>query len=276
MPLNGSCATVRRMPAASATKLFAIVGDPVAHSLSPVMHNAAIAALGLDARYAALRTTHQAFPALVRELLEQGGGCNVTRPFKDDAYALAGAHTDVARRTRAVNCVAGEPDNPLLDNTDVVGIEGALHALLGDRPVTSALILGTGGSGRAAAVSLADAWPGCQVTVRSRSAENRAAFLRWAQEAGVPMREHVEQPQVIINATPAEDSPDPGSGGVYLDLKYAAGCTASVRRARDAGMLAADGRELLVCQGVAAFERFFGVTPPIEVMRAAVEDALAP
>src|SRR5258705_1739083 len=109
------------MPAENESRLFAVVGDPVAHSLSPAMHNAAIAALGLPARYVAMRTTKKAFPSLVQEMLRDGGGLSVTSPFKDDAFALEGSHTPVARRTRAVNCISGSAERPLLDNTDVAG-----------------------------------------------------------------------------------------------------------------------------------------------------------
>ena len=108
------------------TRLFAVAGDPVAQSLSPLMHNAAIAALGLDARYIAARTTPRAFPSLVHELLSDGGGLNITMPFKLQAAELAADVTDAVRITGACNTLWGDPARPSGDNTDVAAIAEAV------------------------------------------------------------------------------------------------------------------------------------------------------
>ncbi len=274
-------------------RLLAVIGDPVAQSLSPAMHNAAIAALGLEARYVALRTTHQAFPTVVRELLENGGACNVTMPFKDDAFALAGEHSEVAGRTCAVNCVWGDPDRPHLDNTDVPAIRRVARRLVGDAAVTVVRIFGTGGAARAAAVAVSDEWPHATVEVVSRSPERALAFVSWAEGAGVRCTAEADiltRLDLTIRATPVDflkgeypvGSPgpmatfDPPAPPPALDLGYAPGGTSLVRILRQAGFRAEDGRGVLVEQGALAFERFFGVPAPIEVMREAVESALLP
>lgn len=278
------------MPA-SESRLFAVVGDPIAHSLSPVMHNAAIAALKIDARYVPLRTTHEAFPDLVRELLANGGGCSVTRPFKDDAFKLPGHLTDSARRTRAVNCISGHVDEPVLDNTDVAGIVGALEDLVGSERVRIVRLFGTGGAARAAAVAVALRDPETLLRIVSRMPSRALAFMNWCEGEGLscevapPAFEAHED--VYINAAPPvsglptrsfDESKDPERTpprpDAYLDLNYEREGAPAREVLRAFGVRVADGRGVLLYQGAAAFERFFGVHPPIEVMRRAVEDAL--
>ncbi len=267
MPSSGS---------SSAARLFAVVGDPVAHSLSPAIHNAAIQALGLDARYVALRTTHKAFPALVRELLEQGGGCSVTRPFKDDAFALPGEHTDVARVTRAVNCISGDAARPLLDNTDVTGVLGTIAELIGDAPLRTVRVYGTGGAARAAVVAIHGRDPLARIEIASRSADRVRELAAWAAGEMIEVVDAaVTAPlDLLIWATHRGDIPDLPDGP-FFDMNYRAGGTELVRLMQQRHRPAIDGRAMLVHQGVAAFRRFFGVEPPVEVMRRAVEEALA-
>ncbi len=271
------------------TRLIAVVGDPVAHSLSPLMHNAAIAALGLDAVYVGLRASAATFPDLARGLLAAGGALNVTIPFKRAAADLLEHPSEPVRRTGACNTLWS--DGALLagDNTDVPAVAAEVRALLAGRPVRRALVLGTGGSGRAAAVAIAGSWPDADIAVRSREGERGDAFVRWASEVGVGCRvwggDGSGQVDLIVNATPLglkADDPLPleqaalASLGALalLDLVYARGGTRLVAAARAAGLDAADGRGVLVAQGALAFERFFGVQAPVEVMRAAVEDGL--
>jgi shikimate dehydrogenase len=275
------------MPAGE-TRLFAVVGDPVAHSLSPVMHNAAIAALGLPATYVAARTTAQAFPALVHELLEAGGGLNVTMPFKLDAARLVAHPSDAVRRTGACNTIWGDPDAPSGDNTDVAAIrdEALRLAAGGARRVRLA---GTGGSARAAVAAVADAFPGAVIEIGSRSLERAHAFVAWALTLGATARvldqRDLEPVQLLVLATPdpfAWPAREPDDRSEFappveamLDLQYARGGTPMVRMAREGLKIpAADGRGVLLAQGAASFERFFGVPAPVGVMRQAVEDAL--
>jgi len=255
------------------------------------MHNAAIVALGLDAAFLALRTSHETFPALARGLVAAGGALNITVPHKRAAAALLDLPSDIVRRIGACNAVWGRDAALAGDNTDVAAVAGAAEALMIDKPVRRALLLGTGGSARAAAVAIADTWAGAEITVSSRDAGRGEEFVKWAREAGVGCRGWgVGGPtatDLVVNATPlglkAAD-PLPIQAGelerlhpaAVLDLVYARGETPLVRAAREHGIRAADGRGVLIAQGALSFEIFFGVPAPTEIMRAAVEDALRP
>jgi shikimate dehydrogenase len=271
------------------TRLLAVVGDPVGHSLSPAMHNAAIAALGLDAAYLALRASRETLEPLARGLVSAGGALNVTVPFKRAAADLLDVPSDLVRRTGACNTIWGEYGALAGENTDVAAVAAQASALTRGQSVRRAIVLGTGGSARAAAVAIADAWPGADVAVASRDAGRGAEFVTWAKGAGVGCRvwgaEEAAPTDLVVNATPL----GLGAGdalpiepallerlrpAALLDLVYAPGETKLVRAARGLGISAADGRGVLVAQGGASFERFFGVPAPAEIMRAAVEDAL--
>jgi shikimate dehydrogenase len=252
------------------------------------MQNAAIAALGLDAVYVARHATKETFETTARGVLAAGGGINVTVPFKRQAAALLRVASEAVRRTGACNTVWGDAASPEGDNTDITGVREAARAVMGALPVRRVLLIGTGGSARAAAVAVADEWPGVTVGIVSRDEGRAREFVAWAQQAGVGCRVWGvggDEPDLLINATPVGlETGDPlpvaretlaRMAGV-LDLVYARGETALVRAAREAGARAADGRGVLVAQGAAAFARFFGVSAPTATMRAAVEDALRP
>ncbi len=269
------------------TQFLAVLGDPVAQSLSPAMQTAAIRAVGLDAVYVALRVPAAVLPAALATLAAAGGAGNVTVPHKEAVERLVARKTDLCARTGACNTFWTEAGALVGDNTDVAGLQAALRTLGADG-AGRWLVLGTGGAARAAAVAAAEA--GATVVVRSRAPERAARFVAWARSRGV--RAHTGDgaaalaADVAINATPLglnENDPPPLDGGavvglrVALDLVYAPGETRWVRALRQAGVTARDGREMLVHQGAAAFHRFFpGVIPPVEVMRAAVARALAP
>ena len=262
------------------TRIIALIGDPVSHSLSPRMQNAGIGAAGIDATYIALRTKKSAFAPLVSELLRNGGACNITSPFKDDAFALPGEHTEVALRTRSVNCVWGNAERPQLDNTDVAGLRQAMRVLLESADVGTVRIFGTGGSARSAAVAVREEWPDARMLITSREPSRAMAFLAWAKESLVECAadDTVADADLAIWARPPAENENDIEGfpvpGAFLDLNYRAGGTPLVVAHTARRVPAADGREMLLGQGTAAFERFFGVPAPVRVMRAAVEYAL--
>ncbi|MBI1723698.1 MAG: shikimate dehydrogenase [Gemmatimonadetes bacterium] len=270
------------------SRVLAVIGDPVAHSLSPAMHNAAIAALGFDAVYVALHATGATFEVVARGVLAAGGALNVTVPFKRQAAELVAAPSEAVRRTGACNTLWGDGVRPDGDNTDIAGIREASRVLLSGRRVERAVVIGTGGSARAAAVAVADEWPGATVLIVSRDAERAQAFVAWAEKASVGCRVGVGDggpAELMVNTTPLglrPEDPLPLEGHALerlapagvLDLVYAKGQTPLVRAAQALGARAADGRGVLVAQGASAFTRFFGVPAPTEIMRAAVEDAL--
>lgn len=266
------------MTTTARTRVFALLGRPVAHSLSPRMHNAAFTALGLDATYVALDCGADAVPLLIHALSEAGGGGNVTVPHKGVAATAVGRM--IGPPQDACNTFWSEEEQVTGTNTDVEGILGAL-ALLGVPEGSSWLLIGTGGA--AAAAVAAAARINARVAVHSRSAERLASLAGRARELGVGSAEP-SGCAVVINATPLglreqdplpiEPSAVPGAR-FALDLVYAPGETAWVAAMRRAGARATDGRGVLVLQGAAAFERWFpGQQAPLEVMRAAVRDGL--
>lgn len=261
------------------TRVFALLGDPVTHSLSPAMQNAAFRVLGLDAVYVALRCGAEQVASLATVLARSGGGGNATTPHKLRlAEALARASASV-RLTGGANTFWGDEGVLAGDNTDVAGILDALARL--EAPATRWLVVGTGGSARAVAAAAAER--GAALAVASRDPARGTRFTAWAGGLGVAPADPSEC-EVLINATPlgllsADALParpqDHPRARWALDLVYAPGSTAWVRTLRRGGLRAADGREVLVAQGRVALERWFpGVQAPVDAMRGAVVRAL--
>lgn len=262
------------------TRVFAILGDPVAHSLSPIMQNAAFHALGVEAVYIPLRCDAATLGPLMETLAAQGGGGNVTIPHKAAAAEIVALHAAGKPRLSVCNTFWGRDGRIEGAETDSGAILAALEQL-GARG-NDWLLLGTGGSAHAALSAAVRA--GARVAVRSRSRERAMAFERLAgSQYGVP-RASDSAYDVVINCTPLgleDDDPLPLEPGqvparaVALDLVYRPGGTPWVRALRTLGRNAADGREVLLEQGAAAFELWFpDRRAPREVMRAAVRFAL--
>jgi shikimate dehydrogenase len=135
------------------TRVFALIGDPVAHSLSPAMQNSAFRALGLRAVYVALRCASDDVAPLVRALAHAGGGGNVTTPHKEAAALAVDRRLDAAADVGACNVFWSDQGAVIGGNTDVEGLLRALQPL--DPPAGPWLIVGTGGGARAAAVAAA-------------------------------------------------------------------------------------------------------------------------
>jgi len=265
------------MEIGGATRVYALLGDPVAHSLSPVMQNAAFRTLGLDAVYVALRCAAESLEGVMDALLHQGGGGNVTIPHKETAAQV------LARRSGydlpVCNTFWSEDGVARGAETDSEGIGLALTRL--DAPQGPWGIIGTGGSARAALYAARRA--GVGVAVRSRSTARAEKMAALASGLGIPAAS-LETCRVVINCTPlglGEREPLPVAADeipearLALDLVYRPGETAWVRAMRATGRCAADGREVLLEQGAAAFERWFPRRQaPREIMRAALRVAL--
>lgn len=257
-----------------------VIGDPVEHSLSPAMHNAAIASLGLDAVYVALRVDSSALPHVIRAFESVGVAGNVTVPHKVPVAKLLIRLTPVAKELGAVNTFWPDGGRLVGDNTDVRGVVDALHAVRAKGPL---LVNGTGGAARAVAAAAREL--SVPLLIRSRRRERAGDFAAWARELGVDAA--VDDGATVgtaVNASPlglgaADPLPIPNERltgcWVALDLVYAPGGTQWVRECRKRGMTAEDGRTMLVAQGAHAFERFFpNVKAPREVMAAAVNRML--
>lgn len=271
----------------AATRLFALLGDPVSHSLSPKFQNAALRALGLDAVYVALRCAADDVPGLLRGLARAGGGGNVTVPHKAVAAASVERPSEAVRRTGACNAFWLEDGAVHGDNTDVAGARQAVRALLGREPAGArVLLLGAGGAASAAACALADAGAE-RIVILNRTTDRAQALAERFRAPGVRI-DVAESADVlageafdlVVNSTslglrsadPLPLDPDaPGpSVGAALDLVYTAAGTRWVDAMRARGLPAADGREMLIQQGAAAFRRWWGMEPPLDVMRAAL------
>jgi shikimate dehydrogenase len=276
------------------TRLLALLGDPVEHSLSPVFQNAALEAEGVDARYLALRCSGEDLPGLLRGIARAGGAGNVTVPHKAAAAAIVEAPSAAVRLTGACNTFWHEGGVIHGDNTDVAGAHDALRHHFGSRfEGGRAVVLGAGGASRAVILAL-DTLGVREIEVRNRTVARARALVK-ALAPGVSLTElHAFQgpmdaslePSVslVVNATtlglgpddpspyPVEELPDTVA---LHDLVYRPGETRWVREARARGIEAFDGREMLLRQGMAAFERWCGRPAPEEVMRQALRRAAA-
>lgn len=270
----------------SATRLIALLGNPVSHSVSPLFQNAAFEAAGVDGVYLALRCDAGAVPGLIAGIAGAGGGGNVTVPHKEIAAASVQRRTEAVDRTGACNTYWSEQGEVWGDNTDVAGAALAIRALLGGSPAGArVLLVGAGGAARAALAALSDEGAG-EVVLVNRTPERAAALverfhaaplrLRVAAAGAAPTGEF----DLAINSTSLglhADDPLPlaaewsGRIRAAFDMAYRRGGTAWVRSLREAGVPASDGREMLLWQGVAAFERWWPVPAPVAVMRAALE-----
>ncbi len=277
------------MPTPSAaTRLITLLGDPVAHSLSPVIQNAAFRAAGVDGVYLALRCDEAEAPTLLRALAHAGAAGNVTLPHKRRVLDALDERTPAVERTGACNTFWLEAGRILGDNTNVAGFAAAVRALIGAPAGARVLLLGAGGAARAALLALLEARSDAVVLLnrtRERAETLRDAFdpqhrrVRVAADAAEVRREGFD---LVVNATSLGlhgDDPlplDPAHvhrAGAVLDLAYAPGGTALVRRALALGLPARDGREMLLHQGAAAFRRWWGREAPLDAMRSALEAA---
>ncbi len=261
----------------SAPLRLAVIGHPVAHSRSPRMQTAGLRAAGLDGAYEAIDVDPGELRAFLAGLPANGfRGVNVTIPHKRAVVELVNEVSAVARRAGSVNTVVVEPGGRLHGHsTDGSGLLWALHG----SPPETALVVGAGGAARAVAAALLDA--GCQVRVTARRDAEAAALAAdlGAEAAAWPP---VEPAGLIVNATPVGQAgaaselavPEEliASAAVVCDLAYRSdgAVTGLIAAARASGVAAVDGLEVLLGQGIAAFELFTGVPAPVAAMAAAV------
>lgn len=260
------------------TRVFALIGDPVAHSRSPAMHNAAFAARAVDAVYVALRSGEDDAPHLVRALARAGGGGNVTVPHKQAVLSALDTRSDAVRRTGACNTFWGEQGKVVGDNTDIAGVRSAVQQLIGDPAGARVLLLGAGGAARAAAAALLDdGVERIDVFNRTQAAATRLVAL--LADPRLRATRQTEAADLLVNATPlglhaddtlpVEQESLPGFRAV-LDLVYCTPTTPLVRAALAAGTPAIDGTHMLLAQGAASFRLWTGLEPPLDAMRAAL------
>jgi len=267
------------------TAVYAVLGDPVAHSLSPLMQNAWIRAHGLDAVYVPLRARTEGFAGLGHLGLS---GANVTAPHKEVAARTADELSVDAMALSAVNTLRREANGAWAGaNTDAAGfVLGLDDAVPGWRErVGAALVLGAGGAARAVAYGLAQAGvPSIRVANRTLARAQEAARLSPRIEV-VPWEHAAETASgsdLIVNAV----SPGPAEpllvgiathgkpGALACDIVYKPLLTRFLAAARGQGLTIVDGLHMLVGQGALAFEHWFGRRPDRVAARAMLLQAI--
>jgi shikimate dehydrogenase len=270
------------MSISGATLVAGVIGAPVRHSLSPLIHNAWIKGAGLDAVYVALSPRPDRAGALIGSL--RGGavrGLNVTLPFKEIALSCADAASERAIRAGAANLLVFEPDGSIrADNTDGLGLLAALaeQAPALDIAARPVVVLGAGGAARGAVAALLDAGAP-EVRIVNRTLDRAHALAQalgdrvTVHEWGA-LREAFTAASAVINATslglagaePLAVSFDGlQAGAVVMDMVYRPLRTAFLARAEAEGFAPVDGLAMLIGQAAPSFEAFFGRPPPKEV-----------
>lgn len=272
-------------------KLFALLGDPVAHSRSPAMYSRAFALLGADAAYLPCRVAAADLPAAVLGLRVLGAaGFNATVPHKGELLRLCDQLAPAAERIGAVNCVVREGDTFIGHNTDAPGLLRALRVAGVDATGARAVVLGAGGSARAAALALADRVQSLVVINRTESKARSlassahaagCAFAEGCASGSEAATRALAQATLVIHCTtiglgslqlpfdPAQLAP----GVTLVDLVYAPGGeTALLQAARARGLRTVDGIEVLVQQGILSLQLWFN-RPQLDELRAPLREA---
>ena len=272
-------------------RVFGVMGDPVDHSLSPAMHNAAFAASGLPHLYLRYRVPR---PELGEALAEARrlamGGINLTVPLKETALALVDSLTPEAERIGAVNTIRFERGALVGDNTDAAGF---LRALAGRVDLVDAdvVVIGAGGSARAIGTALATT--GCRtMTIANRTVARAEGLADRLGAAGGPRiaaagLEALGSPALLANVRLIVNTTSAGLGDdaipirhaatartcLFMDLVYGARPTAFLRAAARARRRVLDGTGMLLHQGALAFEAWTGRPAPLAAMAGALSAA---
>lgn len=253
-----------------------IAGHPVTGSLSPLLHSAWIAALGLDAAYVPFRVQPDGFERFARGL--RGGairGINVTAPFKEAALAIADESDDKARASGSSNLLIFHEDG-LIEGRSTDGL-GMLSAFAEQAPglaldARPAVVLGAGGAARAAVAALLDAGcPEIRVVNRTPARAEELVFAFQTRVAAYGLSQADEAflgAGVLINAAaggplpPLDALPDDAA---VMDMTYRPLDTGLLQAARARGLTPVDGLAMLIAQARPSFEAFYGVAPPADV-----------
>jgi shikimate dehydrogenase len=284
--------TLGRLSINGSTRLLGIVGDPVAHSLSPALHNAAFAHLGLNMTYVPLPVPASHLAQAVAGLRAFGFlGANVTVPHKTAVVPLLDELRGDAQVLQAVNTIVAERGRLVGFNTDVDGFTRAfLEAVPRGYAGGTALLLGAGGAARAAALGASRLGFSRFVLANRTPAAAEALGVLLRELAGgtvcdvVPLQDlsaaQVRGATLVVNATtlgmhgqskvPAALADNVGVDQIVYDLVYAEDSTELTARARSQGARIVDGLAMLVHQAGAAFQLWTGMPAPLDIMRHAI------
>lgn len=278
------------------TKPFAVLGHPIGHTLSPVMHNAAIEALGLDGIYLAFDVHPDHLMTVLPAMANMGfGGVNLTVPLKEVAFRGLTNLDESARRLGAVNTVQITPAGLCGHNTDGKGFLRAIQEAFGaSTQGHSVFVLGCGGAGRAVAIT--SAVEGCErILLADLDSSRCEAVARDIQTFAprIPVQiigndrslwiAAARSATLVVQASPVgmkPDDPSPlppaafGTNQLAFDLVYNLPDTSFTRTATQAGARTANGLGMLLHQGAEALTLWTGKPAPVDIMRQALEGAL--
>lgn len=261
----------------------AVLGSPISHSRSPILHRAAYAALGLDWRYDAIDLHPDGLAAFLAECAApEWVGLSLTMPLKSDVVPLLDDASELVGVVGAANTVVFDGPKRIGHNTDVPGMQAALeHAAPSVRSVDSASIIGGGATARSAVAALARMGTG-RIDVVARRPDRAREAEDLAHRMGVMCRvrdwsaaaEAMRADIVVSTVPPGAADPlaawVPEAPGALLDVAYGDGDSALVRGWRAGGGATADGLDLLLWQAVDQVRLFTGMEPPVAAMAAAL------
>ncbi|MEQ9436489.1 shikimate dehydrogenase [Hyphomonas sp.] len=260
------------------TGLYGVIGDPVAHSLSPLIHNNWMRDHDIDATYKAMQVPEGELEAALETLTRQGArGLNITLPHKQTALALADEVGDLARRIGAANTlIRTESGGWLAENTDAPGFIHTINTAGIDVADKTVFLLGAGGSARALAIVLTDL--GANLTICNRT------ISRAEEIAGnLPVRpevctldiglERLAAAELVVNTISLGHSGQalqlpPGTGRTFYDISYGKAAVPTLAHAAEQDWKTMDGLGMLVAQAAFAFEHWFGMVPDMAVAEA--------
>ncbi len=268
------------------TRVAAVIGDPITHSLSPIIHNAAFAALDLDWVYVALPVAGGNGDRAIEAMRTLGiSGLNVTMPHKAQVAAAVDRKTAAVAKLGACNCVYWDGNTLVGDNTDGDGFVSALQIELGVIPSgMRVVVLGAGGAARAIVDALARHGAD-SIMIMNRSPERAREAADIASIASVGGPDDVASADLIVNATSVgmgTNNASPldkvliQSHHLVADIVYVPSSTQLLCDAEEVGATTIGGLGMLVHQAAASFQHFTGVDAPIQVMGESVKDWLSP
>ena len=274
-----------RPPVSGATRVAAVIGSPVRHSLSPALHNAAFEQLGLDWVYTAFEVAPGRSAEALAAMRTLGlGGLSVTMPHKEDVADAVDSLDPAAAALRSVNTVVPRPDGSLKGySTDGAGFVASLAAA-GETVVgRSVCLLGGGGAARALADALARAGAASVVVVNRTAAAAEATAALAGSVGAVGRAADLTAADIVVNATSVGMGSDElpcdadllRAGQVVADIVYHPRQTALLRAAQAAGATTVDGLGMLVQQAALQQVLWHGATPSVGAMTAAAERELA-
>ncbi len=261
-----------------------VLGHPISHSLSPVLHRAAYAKLGLDWEYDAHQVLSGGLPEFLATCGQAWRGLSLTMPLKREAMELADVVSDVAAAASAANTLVLEGGQIFADNTDVPGASAAIRERSG-ATIRHADILGGGAT--AGSVLLALAQDGCrQFTLHVRDFDRAAETLAVADRFREPLDvavvglDHAMGGDIVVSTIPASaQTPEivalAAGVGILFDVIYDPWPTLLARQASADGRIVVSGLDLLIHQAALQFTIFTGLAAPLEAMRRAGEAAIS-